>query len=139
MLSVHRVCQEDQGKEELQRQVDLRSGLRANEHVLDHAQNDQHTHAMSLLKKQCTESSGLGPSSYAPIAREFYTLSEDKRDTLKVKFDLAYFVATEKIPYTKYCAIEAYHELHVGISYRNETAGKEFIHYLAKARRNDLL
>ena len=110
--------------------------------VRDHAHNEQHTHAMSLLKKQRAQSAGLGPSSYAPIAKAFNTLSEDEREKLKVKFDIAYFVATEKLPYVKYpkiCALEAHHGVHIGSSYRNLMAGKEFIHYLAEAQRHDLL
>ena len=34
--------------------------------VHNHTQNDQHAHVMSLLRKQCSQSAGLGPSSYAP-------------------------------------------------------------------------
>ena len=45
--------------------------------VRDHFHNDQHSHAMSLLKKQRTEASGLGPASYAPITKAFNALSGD--------------------------------------------------------------
>ena len=37
--------------------------------VHDCSHNDQHSHAMSLLKKQHAEASGLGPAVYAPTAR----------------------------------------------------------------------
>lgn len=110
--------------------------------VRDHAHNDQHKHAMSLLSKQRAQSSGLAPASYAPIAKAFNTLSEDERERLKVKFDIAYFVATEKLPYTKYpkiCELEARHGVQVGTSYLNENAGKDFMHYIAEAKRQDLL
>ncbi len=50
--------------------------------VRDHAQNDQHTYAMSLMKKRRAESTGLGPSSYAPIAQAFNKLSDDEREKL---------------------------------------------------------
>ena len=39
--------------------------------VRDHLHNDQHSHTMSLLKKQRAEASGLGSVSYAPIAKAF--------------------------------------------------------------------
>ena len=110
--------------------------------VCDHAHNDQHTHAMSLLKKQRAEASGLGLASYAPIAKAFNTLPEDERDRLKVKFDIAYFIATEKLAFTKYpkiCDLEARHGVRVGASYRNDTAGKDFVHYIAEAKRKCLL
>ena len=50
-----------------------------NGNVCDHARNDMHTHAMSLLKKQRTEASGLGPAAYAPIAKAFSNLPEKER------------------------------------------------------------
>ena len=110
--------------------------------VRDHSHNDQHSHAMSLLKKQRAEASGLGPASYAPIAKAFNTLSEDEREKLKVKFDIAYFIATEKIAFTKYpkiCDLEACHGVCVGATYRNDMAGKDFVHFIAKAKRKHLL
>ena len=47
--------------------------------VRDHSRNDQDAHAMSLLKKQRSQSAGLGPSSYVPIAQAFNRLSDDER------------------------------------------------------------
>ena len=52
-----------------------------------HAKNDQHAHAMSLLKKQRSQSAGLGPLSYAPIAQAFSKLWDVAREQLRVKFD----------------------------------------------------
>ena len=37
--------------------------------VRDHAQNDKHAHSMALLNKENAVAVGLGPVSYAPIAR----------------------------------------------------------------------
>ena len=108
--------------------------------VRDHARNDQHTHAMSLLKKERAEASGLAPASYAPIAKTFNTLPEDERKRLNVKFD--YFVATEKLAFTKYpkiCDLEARHGVRVGTTYRSDMAGKDFMHYIAEGKRKDLL
>ena len=79
---------------------------------------------------------------HAPIAKAFNTLPEDERDRLKVKFDIAYFIATEKLAFTKYpkiCDLEARHGVRVGASYRNDTAGKDFVHYIAEAKRKCLL
>ncbi len=88
--------------------------------VRDHARNWQHTRAMSLLKKQQSQFAGLGPSSYAPIARAFNKLPDDERAKLRVKFDIAYFIAIENLPYTKYakiCELENRHGVCVGASY----------------------
>ena len=77
--------------------------------VRDHACNDMHTHAMSLLKKQRAEASGLGPAAYAPIAKAFSNLPVEERERLRVKFDIAYFVAMDKLAFMKYpkiCELE---------------------------------
>ena len=110
--------------------------------VRDHAQNDQHKHAMSLLNKERAESSELDPVSYALIVKAFNKLPEDERERLKVKFDIVYFVGTEKLPFTSYpkiCELETRHGVQVGTSYRNENAGKDFMHYIAMAKRQVLL
>ena len=96
---------------------------------------------MLLLKKRRAESSGLGPASYAPIANAFNTLPEDERERLKVKFDIAYFAAMEKLSFTKYpkiCELEAHHGVHVGTSYCTNNACKVFVHNITEARRKDL-
>ena len=85
----------------------------------DRARNYKHVYAMSLLNKQRAESLGLGLAYYAPIAKALNTLSEDEIERLKVKFDIAYFVATEKLPYMKYpkiCELEARHGVKIGTS-----------------------
>ena len=93
---------------------------------------------MCLLKKQHAVCAGLGPSMYA---QAFVKPSDDEREKLWVKFDIAYFLAKENLPFTKYpriCELEARHGVSVGTSYRNENAGKEFIHYIAEMKREGL-
>ena len=110
--------------------------------VRDHARNDMHSHAMSLLQKERADASGLSISSYAPIAMAFDKLSEGERERLKVKFDIAYFVAMEKLAFTKYpkiCELEARHGVNVGSMYRNDVSGREFVHYIAEAKRKEIL
>lgn len=109
--------------------------------VCDHAQSDQHAHAMLLLKKQHAKSAGLPPSSYDPIAQALNKLSDDERVKLQLKFDIAHFVATQKLPFTMYpqiCELEVHHGVSLGTSYINETAGKEMMHYIAESRRQEL-
>ena len=96
---------------------------------------------MMLWKKQQATARGLGPSAYAPIARLLSEISEDTMAKLRVKFDLAHFVATEKIAFSKYpalCKLEAHHGVNVGIEYNNEHAAKEFCHYIAETRRRKI-
>ena len=54
---------------------------------------------------------------------------------------LPIFVEMENLPFTKYpkvCELEARHGVRVGMSYVNENAGKELIHYIAESRRQEL-
>ncbi len=108
--------------------------------IKDHAHTDQHQHAMTLLTKEQAEARGQGPASYAPIARALHQLLEDAMAKLRVKFDIAYFIATEKLAFRKYpalCELEAHHGVNVGIDYINEHAAKTFCHYIAESRREE--
>ena len=110
--------------------------------VLDHAKSDQHVHAMNLLRREQALAQGASVATYAPIARSLNSLPEDERRKLRTKFDIAYFVATEQLAYRKYpriCELEARHGVNLGSSYLHENAGKEFVHYIAESRRQDLL
>ena len=97
---------------------------------------------MSLLKKQRTLSADLIPSSYAPIAQAFARPSDEEREKLRAKFDIAYFVGVEifrsRNIRTHICELEARHGVSVGTCYVNENAGKEFIHYIGISRRAEL-
>ena len=65
--------------------------------IKDHSRTDQHNHAIWLLKKDQSRSAGLGPQSYAPIARSLSTLPENVKAKLRVKFNKAHFVAIENL------------------------------------------
>ena len=70
--------------------------------VRDHAGTDQHIHAMSLLRKEQATAQGKSLASYAPIAKALSTLPETERVQMRNKFDIAYFVASEKMSFRKY-------------------------------------
>ena len=83
---------------------------------------------MMLLKKQRAKSTRLFPSIYVPIAQAFTTLSNEERGKLRVNFDIAHFVVTEKLPFIKYlqiCELESHHGVDLGTLYINENAGQE--------------
>ena len=110
--------------------------------VKDHAQSDQHMLAMQLLKKEQGRAAGLGAGSYAPIVQALSKLPAEERDRLKKKFDIANFVATEKLAFTKYpsiCELEAQHGVELGTSYLNKSAGKTFCHYSAKECKENVV
>ena len=99
--------------------------------VRDHARNNQHVHAMSLLRKQHSKSAGLGPLFYVPIAQAFNKLSDVEKEQLRVKFDITFFVATENLLYTKYpkiCELEVLHVVRIGTSYANENTWSTYLH-----------
>ena len=66
-------------------------------------------------------------------------MSEKERERLRIKFNIAYFVATQNLPLSKYsriCELESHHGVCVGSSYyTNVNSGKEMIHYIADSIR----
>ena len=76
---------------------------------------------MMLLSKEHAQSSGLGPSSYAPIAKALTVLPEEALETLRKKLHIAHFVATEKIAFREYssiCELEAHHGVNIILLYQ---------------------
>jgi len=97
---------------------------------------------MNLLRKEQAQAQGASVASYAPIAQSLSTLSEDEHRNLKTKFNIAYFMAPEHLAFRKnpkICELEARYGVNLGSAYRHENAGKEFVHYIAKTRRRDVL
>ena len=92
---------------------------------------------MAFVRKEQAQSKGLGAAAYAPIARALQILPKDNRKQLRHKFEIAYFVATEKISFKKYpklCELEARHGVDVGTTYVNEVVGRSFLHFMAEAK-----
>ena len=56
--------------------------------VCDHAQSDQHSHAMLFLRKQQAKSAGVPHQSYAPITQALNKLMDNEREKLQNKFIL---------------------------------------------------
>ena len=55
---------------------------------------------------------GVGATTYAPIAQALSMLFEDEQSKLRLKFDIAYFIASEQLSFTKYpqiCELEQPH------------------------------
>ena len=110
--------------------------------VRDHTKSDQHGHAMNLHRKDLAHAKGLGAAAYAPIAQALSTLSEDEQSKLQLKFDIAFFIANEHFPFTKYpqiCELEEWHGVNLGAAYVNNNACKEFVHYIAESNRQTLI
>ena len=96
---------------------------------------------MNLLKRGQAVAS-TNDLSFAPIVQAFTSLSEDERGRLRHKFDIAYFIAIEKLSFRKYsaiCELEACHGVKIGEAYTNDVGAKNFIHYIAESWRNKVV
>ena len=75
---------------------------------------------MMLLKKEQAQSKGCSATSYAPIMKALHELPKEMKAQLRVKFDIAHFVATEKLAFSKYpsiCELETRHGVDVGATF----------------------
>ena len=97
---------------------------------------------INLERKRLAVSVDESPASYAPIFRALTTISPEEMERLRVKFDVAYFIAKENIAFTKYskiCALEERHGVKVGSNYLTNNAAKDFIHFIARYMRTDVV
>ena len=98
--------------------------------IRDHAKTSMHKLAVLNLKKDNARSQGLGPTAYAPIARFLNELPQNAMDKLRKKFGLAYFIATEKLAFSKYpalCDLAKTLGVDIGTEYTNEHSAKTFL------------
>lgn len=106
--------------------------------IRDHAHSDQHIHAMSI---HCKMGAGSCISSEPTIVNILQEIPEDTKIKLRKKFNIAYFVATQKLAYTKYpaiCELEKHHGVNIGSTYLNSNACKTFCKFIAESKRLDL-
>ena len=110
--------------------------------IRDHANADQHIHAMEIEQREQAQAKGQSlvtlPGS---ITEAFSKIGEQERSRLKVKFDIAYFVAVEKMAFTKYpklCQLEALHGVDLGTNYCNDVACKTFCHIISQSKYQSL-
>ena len=64
-------------------------------------------------------------------------MSKNETESLKKIFDIAYFVACEKLSFKKYtsiCALEIKHGVNLGSPYLNDMACKTFKHFIAEVQ-----
>ena len=91
---------------------------------------------MALHRQEQTKSSGLGVTS-APVVELLTKIDRDTKDKLRIKFDVANFVALEKLAFKKYeknCSLQAKRGINIGSAYLNETACKSFCSYIVKSK-----
>ena len=110
--------------------------------IRDHANADQHIHAMEIEQREQAQAKGQSlvalPGS---ITEAFSKIGGQERSRLKVKFDIAYFVAVEKMAFTKYpklCQLEALHGVDLGTNYCNDVTCKTFCHFISQSKYQSL-
>ena len=69
--------------------------------IRDHSKSDQHIAAMNLHRRDFGKDQRISVVVFAPIAKNLQTLPEDERK-VEIKFDIAYFIATEHMAFVKY-------------------------------------
>ena len=100
----------------------------------DHAKSDMHQRAMVLFKK--SQSSDV--TEYAPIAKALSTLDASSEQRLKRKFEIAYMLCKQNLPFTKMapiCELEERHGVDLGSGYKNDQACATFVGYIAQEQR----
>ena len=101
--------------------------------VVDHAKSAMHARAMDLYR---IKTQAPSPIDYAPIARAFVRdmLDPVAKERLVKKFEIAFFIAKEKFPFTKFfplCKMEEKHGVKIGSGYQNDHACASFVHFIA--------
>ena len=108
--------------------------------IRDHARSDQHIHAMSIHYKMA-DGNSISREAEPTIVSMLQEIPQDTRSKLRKKFEIAYFVATQKLAYSKYpaiCELEKHHGVNIGSTYLNSNACKTFCKFIAESKRLDL-
>ena len=109
--------------------------------IWDHATSEQHSHAMTMLSREQATASGHSVMADGPIVVAFNSMSNEERERVRHKFDIAYVLAMEKISFhnfPSFCQLEARLGVIIGSSYTTETVARSFIHFIAETKRNKL-
>ena len=75
---------------------------------------------MNLLKREQAKANDVPSCSYAPIVKALSVIPPLEKEQLKRKFDIAYFLAIEKLSFSKFpqlCELESHHGVSIGDVY----------------------
>ena len=104
----------------------------------DHAKSEMHLKACSLF----TRSKAVPAVDYAPIARALERMDANTASIMKRKFEIAYFICKQHLPFTEMgpiCGLEEKHGVNLGTGYKNDKACAVFAEFIAQERREALL
>ncbi len=109
--------------------------------IRDHARSDQHVHALNLLRRESSRTQGQSFLQSTVIGKALFSLSESEKAKLRCKFDVAFFIAKEKLSFIKYpqlLNLEARHGISLGTTYMSKVSCREFTHYIAECMRQHI-
>ena len=104
----------------------------------DHARSEMHQKVCSLFMK----SKAVSVTDCAPIARALEKIDATTVSNIKRKFEIAYFISKQHLPFTEMgpiCSLEEKHLVHLGTGYKNDKACAVFVKFIAQERREALL
>ena len=76
------------------------------------------------------------------IAKALHRIDSATLDTMRKKFDIAYFIAKEGLPFTKMaplCQLEERHGVNLGDGYKNNQSCAQIIEFIAKVEQQNLI
>ena len=79
---------------------------------------------------------------YAPIARALERMDATTASNMRRKFEIAYFICKQHLPFTEMgpiCGLEEKHGVSLGTGYKNDKACAVFVDFIAQERREALL
>ena len=87
----------------------------------DHARSEMDQKVCSLFMK----SKAVSVTDYAPIARALEKKDTTTASNIKWKFEIAYFICKQHLPFTEMgpiCSLEEKHGVHLGTGYKSDKA-----------------
>ena len=84
------------------------------------------------------KSKAVSVMDYAPIVRALEKKDATTASNIKQKFEIAYFICKQHLPFTEMgpiCSLEEKHGVHLGTGYKNDKACAVFVEFIAQERR----
>ena len=111
--------------------------------VLTHMKGEPHKLAMKLEQESEFTKQPLPSYAATPLGKAFFKLNQQERERERVKklIEIAFVVAKEELPFTKFVPIaqlEKRHGVELGQTYMNDHACAEFIDSIAEVYEEEL-
>ena len=110
--------------------------------VLEHATSEVHKAAMTRMHSESAKARGESVVLQTPIGRSLCTLDDATRLQVAKRFDVAYVMAKESVPFAKYPSIvelEQRHGVNLGDAYNTQESAKKFTAYIARSQKHAFL